>query len=49
MKLGPLTTSPGLTAPRFWLPMFCKVTDCGLSSLVKPTYVVEKLNDGVCA
>src|SRR5271168_542816 len=31
-----------------WLPMFWNVIDCGLSLLVEPTYVEEKLNDGAC-
>src|SRR5208337_2204980 len=37
---------PGATALSDRLPMFCTVTDCGLSLLVLPTAVEAKLNDG---
>jgi len=37
---------PGATAFSNWLPMFCTVTDCGLSVLVLPSRVVAKLKVG---
>src|SRR5208282_2711129 len=37
---------PGATASSDWLPMFCTVTDCGLSVLVLNTTVAAKLNVG---
>src|SRR5271163_3753036 len=39
---------PGVTAVNNWLPMFCTVTDCGLSVLVLPTAVEAKVNVGGC-
>ena len=39
---------PGATASSNWLPMFCTVTDCGLSVLVLPKAVAAKLNVGGC-
>src|SRR5579863_6960001 len=41
-KFAPML-SPGGTAFNNWLPMFCTVTDCGLSALVLPTFVAAKL------
>ena len=39
---------PGATAAKVWVPMFCTVTDCGLSVLVLPSTVAAKLNVGGC-
>jgi hypothetical protein len=42
------TVRPGATAFNDWLPMFCAVTDFGLSVLVLPSTVGAKLNVGGC-
>src|SRR5271170_4402620 len=43
-----LTLKPGETSFSCSLPMFCIVTDCGLSVLVLPTAVEAKVNVGGC-
>ena len=40
-KLGPVTTRPGSTAVRGWLPTLVIITVWGLSSLVLPTLVLS--------